>query len=561
MRKEGPTALGAPAALWERLGNPLEWDDVQKVLIVLGVLIPSAGVGLLRAAYMVEHPEVEPYVSTAVLSHLVRVTAGYLVFALLLVAAGLWLRRTGRGARAYAYVATLSWWLLYAWFAYLIGLATSPVWVIYILLGVFCLLLFDLPVAVTGMATAFVAIVATTLAERLGLIPYGPYFSQWPEIDGRLANAWVISSITWPPLVSLVCFAIFATILRRARQQSERLAEMTQVLRRMFGRYMSAEVTRTLLEDPGALDLGGERRTVTILMTDLRGFTALSERHPPERVITMLNDYFEAMIDVCLRFSGTINEIAGDALLVTFGAPQEMEDHAAAAVACAIEMQNAMHGVNERNARAGQPELEMGIALNTAEVVVGNIGSERRSKYGIVGSGVNLTNRIGSYAVGGQVLASRSVVDAVGDILRIDDERQIRPKGASAPLDIFEIGGIGGPYRVALWREQDALVTPAKPMRVHWVRLAGKHGEGGDRGARVVRFSKSSIELAELGDLEVLEDLRLNLADGSEHLRRLDLYGKVVAIDAASGLAHVRFTAVPPEIQMYFEGLSSLGSA
>ena len=150
-------------------------------------------------------------------------------------------------------------------------------------------------------------------------------------------------------------------------------------------------------------------------MSDLRGFTALAERMPPERVLGTVNEYFRAMIDVCLAHGGSVKPILGDALFVIFGAPLPMEDQAAAAVASAIEMQNAMRQVNERNRRAGHPELQMGIGLNTAVVVVGNIGSERRAKFGVIGSGVNATGRIESYATGGQVLASQSVVDEVGE--------------------------------------------------------------------------------------------------------------------------------------------------
>lgn len=154
------------------------------------------------------------------------------------------------------------------------------------------------------------------------------------------------------------------------------------------------EVMNSLIENPSALELGGEKRSVTIMMTDLRGFTALSERLEPEKVVQMLNTYFEIMVEVVLKYNGTINEIIGDALLVIFGAPQEMSDRAQQAIACSIEMQNAMSQVNQENRAQGLPELEMGIGLNETEVIVGNIGSSKRSKYAVVGSGVNMTSRI-----------------------------------------------------------------------------------------------------------------------------------------------------------------------
>ena len=169
-------------------------------------------------------------------------------------------------------------------------------------------------------------------------------------------------------------------------------------------RYLSDEVAETLLSGPEATRLGGERRRVTILMSDLRGFSALSERLPPERVVDLLNIHLGVMGDVITEFGGTIDEYIGDGILVLFGAPAEREDHALQAVACAVAMQRAMREVNERATAAGLPRLQMGIAVNTGDVVVGNIGSEKRTKYGVVGSPVNEAGRIESATVGGQVL-------------------------------------------------------------------------------------------------------------------------------------------------------------
>jgi class 3 adenylate cyclase len=123
-----------------------------------------------------------------------------------------------------------------------------------------------------------------------------------------------------------------STLLSRT---SEDLEKSSELIKKMFGRYLSTEVMNSLLEDPSALELGGERRKVTIMMTDLRGFTALSERLKPEQVVQMLNSYFEVMVDVVLQYHGTINEIIGDALLVIFGAPQEMGDRTQRAIALA----------------------------------------------------------------------------------------------------------------------------------------------------------------------------------------------------------------------------------
>ena len=198
------------------------------------------------------------------------------------------------------------------------------------------------------------------------------------------------------------------------------LARAHELVRRAFGRYVSEEVATSILQSPEGLELGGEEREVTILMSDLRGFTALVARLAPQEVITFLNLYLEAMVEVISRYGGTIDEIIGDAILVIFGAPLPSEDHAAKAVACGLAMQLAMTDVNQRLTAKGGTELEMGIGINTGRVIVGNIGSVRRTKYAAVGSNVNLAGRIESFTTGGQLLISESTRAAIKSPLRLD---------------------------------------------------------------------------------------------------------------------------------------------
>jgi adenylate cyclase len=337
-------------------------------------------------------------------------------------------------------------------------------------------------------------------------------------------------------------------------EEREKLAEMTAILKKMFGRYLSTEVMNSLIENPSALELGGERRRVTIMMTDLRGFTALSESLEPEQVVRMLNAYFEVMVDVVLRFQGTINEIIGDALLVIFGAPQEMPDRGQRAIACAIAMQNAMAEVNEQNRAQGLPELEMGIALNETEVIVGNIGSSKRSKYSVVGSGVNMTSRIESYSVGGQVLISESVREEAGEVLRIDAQREVLPKGAKTPLTIYEVGGIGGDYNLALEGRDPALVTLTRQIPLRYAELEGKDVVRGGFKGSMVRLSKRSAEIVLEEPVETLTNVKMNLEGVDEKLSSRDFYAKVIEGPPETGSLHtVRFTSVPSEVDAYFQ--------
>lgn len=344
-----------------------------------------------------------------------------------------------------------------------------------------------------------------------------------------------------------------STLLSRT---SEDLEKSLELLKKMFGRYISTEVMKSLLEDPSALELGGERRTVTIMMTDLRGFTALAERLEPEQVVQMLNSYLEVVVDVVLQYNGTINEIIGDALLVIFGAPQQMPDRAHRAIACAIEMQNTMKEVNKQNQKMGLPELEMGIGLNDAEVIVGNIGSSKRSKYGVVGSGVNLASRIESYTVGGQILISESLLKYVGEDLRIDGQMEVLPKGAEAALRIYEVGGIAGRYNLALEGRETALVSLLQQIPLQYTVLEGKNTQKEGLEGSIVRLSEKRAEVTLGGPVEPLTNLKMNLGDVDEKLATKHFYGKVIERSEEKGLTHmVRFTSVPPEVDAYFQAL------
>jgi adenylate cyclase len=147
------------------------------------------------------------------------------------------------------------------------------------------------------------------------------------------------------------------------------------------------------------------------------------------------------MTDLVASHGGTVDELIGDAVLALFGAPVHHDDDARRAVACAVAMQRAMAGVNAYNQAAGLPVVEMGIGLNTGEVVVGNIGSERRAKYGVVGGHVNLTSRIAAQAVRGQILASEATILDAGDVRRGDPLR-IALKGMTGPITVYDVAGI-----------------------------------------------------------------------------------------------------------------------
>jgi adenylate cyclase len=180
---------------------------------------------------------------------------------------------------------------------------------------------------------------------------------------------------------------------------------------------------------------------VSILLSDLRGFTPFSEKFPPETVVEVLNRYLDVMVDVIYKHGGIIDAFIGDGILVIFDS-MRFPDHAARAVETAIEMQRAMRQVNQANIDKGVGELEMGIGINTGDAVVGNIGSQKRMKYSVIGQTVNLAARIESLTIGGQILISDATREQVKDRVSIDGRLRVKVKGLNAPIQIHEVAGM-----------------------------------------------------------------------------------------------------------------------
>jgi len=343
---------------------------------------------------------------------------------------------------------------------------------------------------------------------------------------------------------------------RKLHELNAALELRNRFIRETFGSYLSDEIVDTILEK-GGLKIGGEKRRATMLMADLRGFTSISERLPAEDVVAMINIYLETMTEIIQKYQGTIDEFIGDGILVIFGAPILRPDDPLRAVACAVEMQLAMASVNERNRQAGYPEVALGIGINTGEVVMGNIGSQKRIKYAVVGRAVNLTARIESYTVGGQIFISESTLDECGDILWIDSAMKVMPKGVKQPLTIHEVGGIGGDFQLFLPLKQEITwialkqVIPVQFTVVDW-KPTGELGHGG----AITKIAPNMAEIHSKVLPSPLANLRISLYDPDDHEISDDLYGKVVAHLSESPPAFlVHFTSVPPEAETFLAEL------
>jgi class 3 adenylate cyclase/HAMP domain-containing protein len=326
--------------------------------------------------------------------------------------------------------------------------------------------------------------------------------------------------------------------------------EKRDFIRDTFGRYVTQEVVKKLLEDKKAREMGGETREVSLLMSDLRGFTALTADMEPEQIITFLNRYLSKMIEILLDYRAIIDEILGDGILAFFGAPEPLEDHPLRAVACALEMQAAMDEINFINAADGLPHLEMGIAVDTGAVVVGNIGSERRAKYSVVGAHVNYTSRIEAFAVGGQVLISAATFQKVRDHVDLREVLNAEMKGIPGQVQLYDIRGIAGPYNLQLKERCESLTPLTRPLQVQLQRIQEKIVIGTATGV-ITHLCETRAAVRVAGELGEWEDVRVILLDEQMSPIPGKIYGKVTAVKPADDNlreAAVRFTSVAPEM-------------
>lgn len=218
----------------------------------------------------------------------------------------------------------------------------------------------------------------------------------------------------------------------------ERLAR-EEVARANYSRFLPEYVVKQMLENPESFKLGGVSQTITILFADIRGFTRISEHAPPDRIVSLLNRYFSAMTDIIFAHGGTLDKYLGDGLMALFGAPTATPDDANNALNAAVAMQRRVLGINVELAKEGLPEIGVGMGLHTGEVVVGYIGSERRSEYTAIGDAVNTCSRLESNAKGGEILMSDATAKAARSRYKLKPRDPIMVKNREQPVVLWEV--------------------------------------------------------------------------------------------------------------------------
>jgi len=218
----------------------------------------------------------------------------------------------------------------------------------------------------------------------------------------------------------------------------ERLAR-EEVARANYSRFLPEYVVKQMLENPDSFKLGGLSQTITILFADIRGFTRISEHAPPEKIVGLLNRYFSAMTDIIFAHGGTLDKFLGDGLMALFGAPTVTPDDASNALNAAVAMQRRLMGINRELREEGFPEIGVGMGLHTGEVIVGYIGSDRRSEYTAIGDTVNTSSRLESNALGGEILISDATARAAHSRYKLKPRQAIMVKNRQQPVDLWEV--------------------------------------------------------------------------------------------------------------------------
>jgi len=247
-------------------------------------------------------------------------------------------------------------------------------------------------------------------------------------------NNGVIANIFYPSLSILLTYIITVGVYYVFAEKGRK-----QVLN-LFGKYVSKDVVDEIMKNAkeGITQLKGTEREVTILFADIRGFTPVSEKLKPQEVVTMLNTYLGEMTNVVFKYKGTLDKFIGDCVMAIFNAPVEQQNSAFLAVKAAIEMQDKIKQVHSVHGKK-IPIMHAGIGINTGHAIVGNIGTKDRMEYTAIGDNVNLASRLCAFAKGGQVVISQSTYNLVKDKIQAKKLGEIKVKGKSKPLTVYEV--------------------------------------------------------------------------------------------------------------------------
>lgn len=268
---------------------------------------------------------------------------------------------------------------------------------------------------------------------------------------------------------------------------------------------------------------------VTILLSDIRGFTAIAETYSATTVMEMLNRYFAVMTEVIVKNNGTIDKLMGDSMMVLFGAPTPEDDDVERAIACAVGMQQAMSAFNEQNVAMGLPALYIGIGINTGEVVAGPVGSHYHSEYTVIGDEVNLASRIEAQSLRGQILISENTYNLARDFVLVGKPNRVQVKGKRELVSLFELMGTTKPRSMIVPRRE----TRKSPriqvhMPCYFQRVEGKRVISNQYQADVVDVGYNGLLINTPVPLVAHTEIKIEMSLQMLGNQTTDVYARVV---------------------------------
>ena len=280
----------------------------------------------------------------------------------------------------------------------------------------------------------------TILGQRVQSALCAPLLGGQGNVLGLiyLDNLGATHSFSGEDLEFLTAFAGMVSVAIQNSQLMERVQREAVVLSN-FQRYFAPDLARQIVDQEGEIQLGGAKRRVAILFSDIRGFTSLSERMSPDRIARLLTGYFTEMVEIVFEHGGTLDKFIGDALMALWGAPLAREDDADRAMRAALAMQRRLEQLNREAAGQGRPALEIGIGIDMGEVFAGNIGSERRLEYTVIGDAVNTAARLCAEASPGEVLISEGLYRALTIPPPVDVLASLQLKGKTQPVPVYRV--------------------------------------------------------------------------------------------------------------------------
>jgi adenylate cyclase len=305
-------------------------------------------------------------------------------------------------------------------------------------------------VAASVALALFMAAVLPRMGGLLGLVFAGGLFAAYVfAAREAFARFGVWLDVVYP-LLALAVVYVLLTVQHYAREQRER-----RKISGAFGRYVSPEVIEQMLADPSRLRLGGEQKVLTVLFSDLQGFTSFSERSTPHEMFELLSEYYGRMTEQIFACEGMLKEYVGDELMAIFGAPIEHRDHAVRACRAALDMRTHRRRMSEEWVKVGRPPLVARTGVNSGPMLVGNLGSEYRFSYGVLGDDVNLGSRLEGLnkQYGTEILIGENTAELVDGAFRLREVDLVRVVGKQRPTRIFELVALAG---ASLPEEQEA---------------------------------------------------------------------------------------------------------